>query len=200
MQTYNVNIHIRGTISIVFSKNLWTARKKVTSTCLAVRAAVIVAHPDDEILWAGGAILARPDWDWFVLTLCRAQRPRPRPAIRPNPANLCRQMAKWLIWTMAPSRRPWPPTWSQQTILASLPQRRFDRVLTHGPAGEYTRHRRHEEVCRAVVALWQAEKLTARRLWMFAYEDGGRQYLPRPRTDAHVRCNCPKPSGGRNTV
>src|SRR5512147_433990 len=33
--------------------------------------AVIVAHPDDETLWAGGMILTQPTWHWFVVTLCR---------------------------------------------------------------------------------------------------------------------------------
>ena len=34
--------------------------------------AVIVAHPDDETLWAGGTILSQPAWNWFIATLCRA--------------------------------------------------------------------------------------------------------------------------------
>ena len=37
-----------------------------------VSAAVVVAHPDDEILWCGGFILSNPDWHWRIVTLCRA--------------------------------------------------------------------------------------------------------------------------------
>jgi len=37
-----------------------------------LRAAVVVAHPDDEILWCGGYILAHPEFHWRVVTLCRA--------------------------------------------------------------------------------------------------------------------------------
>jgi LmbE family N-acetylglucosaminyl deacetylase len=33
--------------------------------------AVIVAHPDDETLWAGGTILNHPAWKWFIVCLCR---------------------------------------------------------------------------------------------------------------------------------
>ena len=33
--------------------------------------AVIVAHPDDETLWAGGTILSHPEWKWFIVSLCR---------------------------------------------------------------------------------------------------------------------------------
>ena len=34
--------------------------------------AVIVAHPDDETLWAGGTILSHPSNKWFIICLCRA--------------------------------------------------------------------------------------------------------------------------------
>ena len=33
--------------------------------------AIIVAHPDDETLWAGGTILSTPSWQWFIVCLCR---------------------------------------------------------------------------------------------------------------------------------
>ena len=33
--------------------------------------AVIVAHPDDETLWAGGTILSNPLWNCFIICLCR---------------------------------------------------------------------------------------------------------------------------------
>lgn len=29
-----------------------------------VRAAIVMAHPDDETIWAGGTLLARKDWHW----------------------------------------------------------------------------------------------------------------------------------------
>ena len=33
--------------------------------------AVLVAHPDDETLWAGGTILAHPEIGWTIMTLTR---------------------------------------------------------------------------------------------------------------------------------
>ena len=33
--------------------------------------AIIVAHPDDETLWAGGTILTQPSWNFFIACLCR---------------------------------------------------------------------------------------------------------------------------------
>lgn len=149
-------------------------------------AAVIVAHPDDEVLWAGGHILAHPDWAWFILALCRGSDPD-RAARFAHAIHHLRTAGRIADLDDGPDQDPLPPDLLQRTILASLPAARFDHLYTHGPDGEYTRHRRHEEVCRAVVTLWQANKLTAGRLYMFAYEDGSRAYLPRPRADAHHR-------------
>ncbi len=32
---------------------------------------IIVAHPDDETLWAGGTIMSTLSWQWFIVCLCR---------------------------------------------------------------------------------------------------------------------------------
>jgi len=47
-----------------------------------LRAAVVVAHPDDETLWCGGYILAHPEFDWRIVTLCRASDPDRAPKFR----------------------------------------------------------------------------------------------------------------------
>ncbi|MFA6425960.1 MAG: PIG-L family deacetylase, partial [Phycisphaerae bacterium] len=74
----------------------------------------------------------------------------------------------------------------QRTILDNLPRRDFDLILTHSPKGEYTRHLRHEEVSEAVFSLWKNGELKAKNLLMFAYEDGGREYSPRPVKNADI--------------
>jgi len=58
--------------------------------------------------------------------------------------------------------------------------RGFDLIITHGLQGEYTRHLRHEETAKSVLTLWESGRLSAATLWMFAYQDGGGKYLPRP--------------------
>ena len=75
----------------------------------------------------------------------------------------------------------------RETTARLLAGAAYDLVLTHGPMGEYTRHRRHVECCRSVVQLWRSGAINTRRLWMFAYEDGGSAYLPRVRSDADRR-------------
>ena len=45
-------------------------------------ALVIVAHPDDETLWAGGTILMHPETRWTVVALCRRSDPDRAPKFR----------------------------------------------------------------------------------------------------------------------
>lgn len=148
-------------------------------------AAVIVAHPDDETLWAGGMILSRPSWNWFILTLCRAsdrdRAPRFFRAVKVLGAD-----GNMGDLNDGPEQTPLDGDALQETILHLLPRHQFDLILSHSPAGEYTRHGRHEEVGKAIISLWHSGSLSAAELWTFAYEDGGRQYLPRPIRNAHI--------------
>jgi LmbE family N-acetylglucosaminyl deacetylase len=147
--------------------------------------AVIVAHPDDETLWTGGTILSHPSWSWFIITLCRAsdsdRAPKFLQALKALGAE-----GKMGDLDDSPEQKPLAEIELQETILQLLPQKHFDLMIAHNPAGEYTRHRRHEEIGRAVITLWHAGKLSASELWIFAYEDGGKQYLPRPINTADI--------------
>ena len=90
-----------------------------------------------------------------------------------------------------PDQQPLSSAVVEETILRLLPNVEFDLVLTHGPGGEYTRHRRHEECCRGVSALWHSGQLRTRCLWMFAYEDNAGSCLPVVRTNADRRDKLP---------
>ncbi|HOF89585.1 MAG TPA: PIG-L family deacetylase [Armatimonadota bacterium] len=147
---------------------------------------VMVAHPDDEVLWCGGLLLAHPEWRARIGTLCRAGDPDRAPRFREVLARLGAD-GGMRDADDGPEQAPLAAAEVRAAVLALLGEERYDLLLTHGPAGEYTRHRRHEEVSRAVTALWLDGRLRARRLWLFAYEDGRRRYLPRPDAGAH-RC------------
>ena len=141
------------------------------------KAAVIVAHPDDEVLWAGGTILSRPNWQWEIYALCRARDPDRAPRFL---RTLRKLEADGAIGDLddGPDQSPLDPSVVRTAIASLLPSRRFNLVLTHGPREEYSRHRRHDETCRAVVQLWSRGVIETEELWMFAYEDGEGAQFP----------------------
>lgn len=150
------------------------------------RVAVVVAHPDDETLWAGGLLLDHPEWSPVIVTLCRASDPDRAPRFARALECLHAQGAMGDL-DDGPAQVPLSACRVRDAILALLPERDYDLLLTHASHGEYTRHRRHEEVSRALRVLWRHAQLRARHLWQFAYEDGGGTHLPRPRQDADLQ-------------
>jgi LmbE family N-acetylglucosaminyl deacetylase len=149
------------------------------------KALVAVAHPDDEVLWAGGTILTHAHWEWTVVCLCRASDPDRAPRFFRVAERLG---ARAFIGDLddGPDQTPLEGELVETVLGALLPREEWDIVFTHGPRGEYTRHRRHEEVSRAVAALWLRGDIVAPVLRLFAYEDGGRRYHPRAVAGATV--------------
>jgi LmbE family N-acetylglucosaminyl deacetylase len=154
------------------------------------KCAVIVAHPDDETLWAGGAMLMHPESKWIVVALCRKSDPDRAPRFFKALEQLNARGAMGDL-DDGPEQAPLPARNVQNTIIDLLPPGSFDLVITHGGWGEYTRHLRHEETGKAVLALWNTGRLTAGQIWRFAYKDGGGQYLPRAVQDADLRTRLP---------
>ncbi len=140
---------------------------------------VIVAHPDDETLWAGGTILSNPTWQWFVLCLSRKNDKDRAPRFFEALKVL---NAKGVMGDLddGPNQIPLAESEVENTILQLLPQIDFDLIITHNPNGEYTRHIRHEETSKAVIMLWESGKIKTKELWTFAYEDGDKAYFPQP--------------------
>ena len=154
------------------------------------RCAVIVAHPDDETLWTGGTILLHSQCSWTVVALCRKSDPdrAPKFAQALHALNASGAMADL---DDAPEQSPLDAHCVQEAVLSVLPSDRYDLIITHSPWGEYTRHLRHEEIAKAVLALRETGRLSAREVRLFAYEDGGGIHLPRAIKDADVHVRLP---------
>ncbi len=148
------------------------------SNCL-----VVVAHPDDETLWAGGTILLHPETRWTIITLCRKSD-----AERALKFERVMKMfgARGLMGDLddGPEQTPQSERDVKKAILDLLPMDRYDLIMTHSRWGEYTRHLRHEETAKAVLGLRNTDELPGKLVWMFAYEDGGGKYPPKPVRDA----------------
>ena len=152
--------------------------------------AVIVAHPDDETLWAGGTILMNTDTRWTIVSLCRKSDTE-------RFARFFKALEEFgASGAMADlddsvGQPPLDSRLVQNTIMQLLPSDEFDIVFTHSICGEYTRHIRHEETAQIVLKLWQTNRIRAKQLWQFAYEDGNGKYLPRPVKNADVFFDLP---------
>jgi LmbE family N-acetylglucosaminyl deacetylase len=152
---------------------------------------VLVAHPDDETLWAGGTLLLHPDCCWTVVTLTRGSDAE-------RAARFEKAMehygATGLMGDLddGPEQRPLSTVQVEDAIMDLLPAHRYDLVLTHAPWGEYTRHRRHEEVAQAVMALHESGQLSLGEIQMFAYQDDGGRHLSRAAEDADVYVRLPE--------
>lgn len=143
-----------------------------------INCAVIVAHPDDEALWAGGLMLMHPEVKWTIITICRKSDADRAPKFFSalEEFNAAGDMGDL---DDGPEQAPLSDTEIQQTIMELLAFDKFELIITHSKSGEYTRHLRHEETAKAVLELWKSGRLQAEQIWSFAYEDGNGKYLPK---------------------
>jgi LmbE family N-acetylglucosaminyl deacetylase len=139
--------------------------------------AIIVAHPDDETLWAGGTILTHPYWNCFIISLCR-RNDQDRASKFYEVLKILHATGNMGDLDDEPEQKPLTNDEVELAILDLLPQTNFDLIITHSPHGEYTKHLRHEEISKAVISLWNESKINTKQLWVFAYEDGNKAYYP----------------------
>ncbi|MBN2584966.1 MAG: PIG-L family deacetylase [Planctomycetes bacterium] len=151
-----------------------------------MRVLVVVAHPDDETIWCGGAMLQHPDCQWTVLSLCRGDDPDRAPKFR----SVCRRYGAAAHISDLDDSDPLQPIDVRRDIgsriLGHIDDQPWDLVLTHGANGEYG-HRRHIEVHQAVAALVAEGALRCGELRTFAYECQTPSGQCRPADDADLR-------------
>lgn len=152
--------------------------------------AVIVAHPDDETVWAGGTILLHPEANWSVITICR-RSDKGRSGRFFQALEQLGAAGSMGDLDDGPEQPPLVGIEVQKTILELLASDKFDLIITHGPWGEYTSHLRHEETGKAVMALCRSGRLSAQAIWRFAYTDDEGKHLPWAVQNADLRSKLP---------
>lgn len=133
------------------------------------RAIVIVAHPDDEIIFMGGTIMKNPQIDWTVFSLCRASDKDRAPKFW----RVCKKNnVKGIIADLEDK--------DKMSVVKSVPiiaklisdklkNKKFDYIFTHGANGEYE-HKRHIGVHLAVKKLIDNKILKPEAVFYFNYK------------------------------
>jgi len=129
--------------------------------------------------------MSHPSCKWFIVCLSRGSDKDRAPRFY-NALKVLKSEGVMGDLDDGPEQKPLDEKAVENAILDLLPPVHYDLIITHNPTGEYTRHIRHEEVSKAVIKLWHAGKISASELWAFAYEDGNKEYYPRPVENATI--------------
>jgi len=140
------------------------------------KAIAIVAHPDDEIIFMGGAIMKNPQIDWMVFSLCRASDKDREPKFW----RVCkRNRVKGIIADLEDEdkmsvKQSLPII--EKLIKDNLKSKRYDYIFTHGANGEYG-HKRHVGVHQSVKKLIKNKFLKPEAVFYFNYKRTGRKKI-----------------------
>ena len=125
------------------------------------RVVMIVAHPDDEVIWGGGLILAQADLKWTVFSLCRASDNDRFPKFE-RAAKVLGVQGRIFDLDDEDKLSDEESTKEAKRIIESeLADKKIDVLITHGKNGEYG-HRVHKNVHKAVSELVKEGKIKAK--------------------------------------
>jgi len=134
---------------------------------------VVVAHPDDETIWMGGALLShKDDWDTTLVCLCRKNDADRAPKFK----KVCEILGvKGFISDLDDSEHGDYKKISNEDIISRIKQfseENYDFIFTHKENGEYG-HVRHIEVNAAVKEMLKNKILSCNKLFLFSYKKKG---------------------------
>lgn len=131
---------------------------------------IIVAHPDDETIWAGGTILKSKD-NKTIISLCRKNDVDRAPKFE----KVCKLLgAQGYISDLDDAEEGYYKEISNEDVIKrileiiNVKNKKYDILYTHGKNGEYG-HIRHLNVNKAINEMLEKELLSAKKVFFFSY-------------------------------
>lgn len=137
--------------------------------------AIIVTHPDEETLWAGGTILSHPEWSFFVVCLSNGNNPELAPRFY-NALKLLKSEGVMGNFNYKSCLVQKHKNELERTIIQLLPNTHFDIVISHNSFSENAKNDIHGAVNESIIKLRQEGFISATELWTFAYDAGSIKY------------------------
>ena len=130
---------------------------------------VIVAHPDDEMIWMGGYMIEwrKKGGDLEIICLCRANDSDRRPRF----LKVCEELGADCSISDLDDEKLGDIEINEviNRIKEMKKREKYDYIFTHGENGEYG-HKRHIDVHRAVDKMIKDGGLECKKVFFFAYE------------------------------
>lgn len=147
---------------------------------------VIVAHPDDETVWMGGFLIQnKNNWNTTIISLCRRDDKDRAPKFR----KVCKfYKARSFISDLEDDKLNDIRLDEITKRIKKFAEKNYDYIFTHGKNGEYG-HKRHIDVNAAVQQMIEANDLSAKKIFYFAYAKKGETCFAKQNSDKFIKLN-----------
>jgi LmbE family N-acetylglucosaminyl deacetylase len=151
---------------------------------------VIIAHPDDETIWAGGTLL-ETKFKKTIISLCRKNDKDRAPKFE----KICKILnSKGYMSDLDDLERGHYKKISKKDIIKRIlkitKKKKYDFLYTHGKNGEYE-HIRHLGVHQVVNEMLEKRLLFAKKVFFFSYKKRGKFCDINPDADILIRLKEP---------